>query len=555
MPSSLDITRICAEAAPLLYGAQLTGIEYYRKVRAVQVVAKGKKRYILTFSFHPHSHGFYILPAGKSQLDTPESYRPFARDLWNSRITALEQIPNDRIVLLGFEKEEETHYLAFEIIGPNGNLWLLDGEKRLQGSLRDKAFTAGGPYQPPPLPKKLDPFEVTADDLREVYDSDEIDNSARLLEKSLYGFDHVLARTALDQFDIAGAPDDDMFEQLSKRIREIAARYTDRDARVYAYTVRGKPAIYPSKVALDQEPVPYRSMSEAVRGEMRRVRKETEEESEREKTLAHIKMLIQKSRRLERKIEADVEEAADYETCLQFADLLKIHLDTLSRGMAEITVENLYRPGEKVTIPLDPKLTGQENIEQYARRYRKGKDGLGILKRRKANIREETVSLQQALNNFEDDFERAREDYPELLPREQVPGKPGETVRVPYKEYQTSTGLTVIVGKTDADNDRVTFRYARPHDYWFHTTQCPGSHVVLRLPHKRFEPSKQELAEAASLAAFYSKARNSARVPVSYTLRKYVRKPRKAKPGLVSIEREATIMVEPTELAKKDQGQ
>jgi len=74
----------------------------------------------------------------------------------------------------------------------------------------------------------------------------------------------------------------------------------------------------------------------------------------------------------------------------------------------------------------------------------------------------------------------------------------------------------------------------------------------MRFPHKKFEPSKREVAEAASLAAFFSKARGAAKVPVSYTLRKYVRKPRGAKPGLVTIDNYKTIMVEPRELDKKE---
>ena len=105
--------------------------------------------------------------------------------------------------------------------------------------------------------------------------------------------------------------------------------------------------------------------------------------------------------------------------------------------------------------------------------------------------------------------------------------------------------MKIFVGKDGDDNDRTTFDHAKPYELWFHASQCPGSHVVMKYPDKSFEPSKAEIAETAAIAAYYSKARNSKTVPVAYTEKRYVRKPRKAKPGLVTLEREKTVMVEP----------
>jgi predicted ribosome quality control (RQC) complex YloA/Tae2 family protein len=116
---------------------------------------------------------------------------------------------------------------------------------------------------------------------------------------------------------------------------------------------------------------------------------------------------------------------------------------------------------------------------------------------------------------------------------------------LPYKEYLLSTGLKIYVGRDGADNDRTTFDFARPYELWFHTQQCPGSHVVIKFPNKSFVPSKLEIGETAAIAAWFSKARNDSLVPVIYTERRHVRKPRKAKPGLVTVQRETSVMVEP----------
>ena len=111
--------------------------------------------------------------------------------------------------------------------------------------------------------------------------------------------------------------------------------------------------------------------------------------------------------------------------------------------------------------------------------------------------------------------------------------------------YQTSDGWTVVVGRSNQENDYVTMKVAKQDDYWFHAHGVPGSHVVLKREGRKDNPSRKTIEEAAAIAAFYSKARNSTRAPVIYTLKKYVTKPRKAKAGLVTCTRETSIMVRP----------
>jgi hypothetical protein len=128
--------------------------------------------------------------------------------------------------------------------------------------------------------------------------------------------------------------------------------------------------------------------------------------------------------------------------------------------------------------------------------------------------------------------------------------KPRRTGRDPESRfrprvYQTSDGWTVVVGRSNQENDYVTMKVAKQDDYWFHAHGVPGSHVVLKRDGRKDNPSRKTIEEAAAIAAFYSKARNSGRAPVIYTLKKYVTKPRKAKAGLVTCTRETSIMVRP----------
>ena len=119
--------------------------------------------------------------------------------------------------------------------------------------------------------------------------------------------------------------------------------------------------------------------------------------------------------------------------------------------------------------------------------------------------------------------------------------------RLQPRRLKTLEGWDVLIGRTNEGNDYVTHSLARPEDYWFHVHGCPGSHVVLRRGKGKNEPSKHTLEQVASWAAFYSQARSAGKVPVIWTLKKYVRRPRKAPPGLAMCEREKMLMVRPVE--------
>ena len=110
--------------------------------------------------------------------------------------------------------------------------------------------------------------------------------------------------------------------------------------------------------------------------------------------------------------------------------------------------------------------------------------------------------------------------------------------------YELPGGWTVLAGRTDADNDLLSLKVARPKDWWFHVRGMPGSHVILQAQAGR-EPDKATLEAAAAIAAWHSKARAGGTVPVACTRAAYVTKPRGAKPGTVSIRKEKTLKVRP----------
>ena len=122
--------------------------------------------------------------------------------------------------------------------------------------------------------------------------------------------------------------------------------------------------------------------------------------------------------------------------------------------------------------------------------------------------------------------------------------RPDLRSQVKVWEYELPGGYTVLAGRTDADNDRLSLKIARPNDWWFHVRGLPGSHVVLQVG-KSAAPDKSVLEQAAAIAAWHSKARNGGITAVSYTLARNVRKPRGEKPGTVTIQKERVLKVRP----------
>ncbi|HST58465.1 MAG TPA: NFACT RNA binding domain-containing protein [Longimicrobium sp.] len=225
-------------------------------------------------------------------------------------------------------------------------------------------------------------------------------------------------------------------------------------------------------------------------------------------------------------------------------DLLLAHLDWVEPGASTVVLPDF--DGGEAEIALDPALRPHENAERLydeARRRARAEARIPTLLEEAERERERWTGGVEALERGEvpEWVEGAltRSEQKEKRTKQQ----PAEQ-RLPYRLYRTSGGLEVRVGRTSKDNDRLTFAHCVPADVWLHARSVPGSHVVLRWTGEGAPPAR-DLEEAATLAALYSKARTSGTVAVDWTRRKYVRKPRGAPPGRVSILHAKTIFVEP----------
>ncbi|KRT69836.1 MAG: Fibronectin-binding protein / Fibrinogen-bindingprotein [candidate division NC10 bacterium CSP1-5] len=268
------------------------------------------------------------------------------------------------------------------------------------------------------------------------------------------------------------------------------------------------------------------------------------------------RLLRQRIRRLMRrreKILADLAKARGWEELRRKGELLRVHHQRIGRGLAEVTVPDYYaEAGRPLTIALDPALSVDANAERYFKQARKVKRGLPVIERRLGETEGELKEWESALDRViqaetAEAVDRAKTAH-RLERLEPPPLKPPPrdegAARCEPRRYLSTDGREILVGRSSAGNEHLTFRLARPHDLWLHVEGYGGSHVVVRNPKGQTVPPRT-LREAAMLAAFFSKARNAGKVPVHYTAARFVRRAKRAKPGTVLITQEKTIVVRP----------
>lgn len=218
------------------------------------------------------------------------------------------------------------------------------------------------------------------------------------------------------------------------------------------------------------------------------------------------------------------------------------------RGAETVSLEGF--DGSPVTVPLDPRLTAIQNAERYYDRARRRERAARAMPERLKRTADRIARLEAGLETLGTSgpsgglWELIGES-PERTEVSRAQGRAGIDELLPYRRYRSSGGLEIRVGRSARANDALTFKHSAPNDIWLHAQQAAGAHVILRWERRDQNPPLADLTEAAVLAALRSEARHSGMVAVDWTRRKYVRKPRKAAPGVVAPERVSTLFVEP----------
>ncbi len=274
-----------------------------------------------------------------------------------------------------------------------------------------------------------------------------------------------------------------------------------------------------------------------------------------------LKTALKRSLKKGEKLAVELAECAKADYYLECGEIIKANLEAVSRGMDSVELPDMYHPGENRIIALETHLKPLDNAKRYFKLQRKLNKGLEIKQRQYAGTLESSEALSALLERYcawEEENDTALAPAEEFVLQAQalkihVAGLEvkKEAIRKHKVEpqgvrvFESYDGMTVYVGKNARDNDNLSIRVARGNDWWFHVAAVQGSHVLVRLESKQqgLALPQETLLDAATLAVYFSKARNATRADVHYTQAKNIRKAKKAPPGQVIVNNGKTLNV------------
>ena len=267
-----------------------------------------------------------------------------------------------------------------------------------------------------------------------------------------------------------------------------------------------------------------------------------------------FKLLTSTNERITKKISIQQEELSQCEKkdlSKLYGDLLSANIYRIKKGDSSITLEDFYQEDcTTVTIPLDVRKTPSQNAQAYYTEYKKSITAIEKLTEQISKAKEELQyidSVFDALTRAETEneviqlrLELAEQGY---IKSNRLKSKPPK--ELPPIEFTSTDGYTILVGRNNKQNDRLTTKIAEKLDVWVHVHNITGSHVVVQT--NGTTPPDSTIEDACILAVHHSKAKNSAQVPVDYCLAKYVKKPNGSKPGMVIFTHNKTAYITPDE--------
>ncbi len=575
---SLTVAAVVAELRHRLVGARIEKIHLPTAHEMVWNLRGEGRSERLLFSIRGNFSRLHLTSRRYENPAQPPMFCMLLRKhLEGTRILRVEQLELERVVQIVTSGRDELgdpteRALIAEITGKHANLILLDKPwGTIMGSLRtvtaeisrERQIMPGLPYDPPPIPKgKRDPRALTEEGLYEVL------AAGGTAEQALLKGVHSLSRGAIAQLLHAANLDpkvagDSLEAEALARLWEVW-RHTMglvSEGRFCPELQKGPSWDYRVMCVgrATEGPVEISPMLDAYYGGHELADRMG---SQRAALMGLVKERQDKLTSKIQSLEETVRVGKEAERLRQWGELIQAYGYGLPPHVDHLVAENYFEEDlPRVSIPLDPQLSPIENAQRYFRRYQKAKTSLETSERFLSEARDDLTYWQgvaSAIQLSETPAELA-EIKAEVQPAPVGKVQPGKAKAVAVSEplrYRSSDGFEILVGKNNRQNDLVTMKLARPEDWWFHTQNIPGSHVVVKAAGELPERTREE---AAMLAAYFSQARESSKVPVIYTQRRFLKKPTGAKPGFVLYEREKTLYVTPeaaaiAELARESEN-
>lgn len=560
----LTLGFVTREMNAILPGGRIDRITQPEKDTIVLLVRAGAANHRLLLCASPNNARCHFTSLNfPNPLEPPMFCMLLRKQILSGRILGIQQMHGDRVIHVDIDTVNELgdhvlRRLVLEIMGRHSNLMLLDEDGRILEAARHvsedmsrvRQIQPGLPYLPPPAQDKIAPEDADAENLLAKLQAQGDVPLQKALAASVSGLSNPAAKELAFRVLPAGNDRADNLPETAARLAELLHRLPQMaDPRVLE-DEQGEPAdIFPFAYLsreLDRQK-PYPTVSQALE---RYFGARDQQDRINQKSASMVKLLKGQIERCEKKLaqqEEDLSSAAKMDEYRIMGELINANLWQLKKGQTEATLPNFYdENGGSMTIPLDNQLTPVQNAQRYFKKYQKARTTREIAAEQKEKTLKELDYLEGTLLDVgkcigESELEEIRQDLMRTgyirkgINRRQQKALPKSK---PY-HYRSTDGIDIYVGKNAAQNDRLTGD-ARPNETWLHAKDMPGSHVIIR---QEGEIPRQTLLEAAILAAWYSKGQNSSGVPIDYTLRRYVKKPGGAAPGMVIYTNQRTLFM------------
>lgn len=551
----LTLKLLVDEIAPQIRGLEIGGV--FLNQALFEIYLCGEKAMRLSCLLQPD---FSMLCLRQTVPGKGERNRidRFETHICGTVVLDLKQVDLDRIVLLSLRTPDERALkVSIELISPFPNVFLLDETNKVLDllfsrglSTRSRTIARGIEYE---LPKqeKIDPLSLDISRIEKMEVRSVSDIPARIA-----GVGKLISIEVQSLVDCGLCFADALTQILDKF----------KNGEIEPCTFEVSEEISPSlpRIGISwfrptnpwvRKIEPTKSLNAAACHALQTFLRTTAAEKQRATLLRSLRQRISRLESLYQNLPDPKQELKQADNYRKFAELLLANLSRIRKGQERVKVTDLYSPDQdEIEIPLSPDLSPQLNVEAYFKKAKKARNRAAFAEQRLQELTQEIGQLKQLIDQVESLPPRGQE-------LKRIIGSPGiqkhvsqtfeerdqkaDRLGIRPRRYIVADGWIVLVGRSAKENDILTHQYASPQDLWFHARQAQGSHVILRKGKTKRQVSKQAILEAAAIAAYYSKARTSKNVPVSYTEKRYVKKVRKGPPGLCTLLREEVVFVDP----------
>lgn len=492
----------------------------------------------LIFSCNPSFPICYIADSKESVLENTAGLAAnMKKHLLNAMLTDIQQLRFDRILCFKFAKinelgEIKNYSIYFEIMGKYSNFIFSDENDKIIDLLkrfsleenRLRALFPGLKYEQPIIEEKISPLNITEDEFNKFKN----ENS---LLKNIEG---------LGKLTVQNITDFNSFTQLLNA--QSQPKIFLNKGRIVLGSVLN---ILPKGKEYD-DVLSFKSFREAINFYINSENLSSSFDTLKTQLLDNINKKVKKNMRILSLLEDEALEKQDFIKYKEQGDILAASIYTLKRGMTSLTTYDFYN-NKEISIPLDPQITPQENLEKLYKKYNKLKRGMEANKRRFIEINEELNylnSIKLFIDNSSntDNLKLIQEElisqgYIKLQQKKGNRKKQIKEIGYGVLEFE---GFKILYGRNNIENDNLTFKVASKEDIWLHSKNIPGSHVII----KANEITEEMLLKGAEVAAYFSKSSTGDKISVDYTKKRYINKPKGSKPGFVTYENEKNILIE-----------